>query len=80
MIRELTISKHSLFKCSNILKAGVLMRKMKGGGAGTHFKNEPLKYLMLVSMIFWRAINSFPFVATNWIQNKMVVQIETSTL
>ena len=35
---------------------------------------------MLVSMIFWRAINSFPFVATNWIQNKMVVQIETSTL
>ena len=26
---------------SNILKAGVLMRKTKGRGAGTHFKNEP---------------------------------------
>ena len=56
MIRELIISKHSLFKCSNILKAGVLMRKTKGGGAGTHFKlSRAYEY------VFWRAVNSVSF-------------------
>ena len=50
MINELLISKHPLFKCWNILQTGVLIGRTKGGGAGTHFKNEPENHLMLVQM------------------------------
>ena len=51
MISGLVISKHQMFKCSNILQAGVLMRRKKGGGVGTHFRNEPENHLMLVNMV-----------------------------
>ena len=50
MISELLISKHPLFKCWNVLQTGVLIGRTKGGGAGTHFKNEPENHLMLVQM------------------------------
>ena len=50
MINELLISKHPLFKCWNILQTGVFIGRTKGGGAGTHFKNEPENHLMLVQM------------------------------
>ena len=29
-------SNHPVFKCSNILQTGVLMKRKKGGGVGTH--------------------------------------------
>ena len=58
MISKLVISKHPV-KCSNILQAGVLMKRKKGGagggggggGAGTHFKSEPENQLMLVNKV-----------------------------
>ena len=50
MINELLISKHPVFKCWNILQTGVFIGRTKGGGAGTHFKNEPENHLMLVHM------------------------------
>ena len=40
MISEFVISKHTVFKYSNILHSGVLVRRQKGGGAGTQ-KNGP---------------------------------------
>ena len=47
MISELVISnsKHPLFQCSNILRAGVRMLRRQGRRVGTHFKNEPENHL-----------------------------------
>ena len=41
MIGELITVKHPACKCSHILQTGALMTRKKGGGFGTHFKNEP---------------------------------------
>ena len=41
LISEFLFSKHPVFKCSNILQTDVLMKRKRGGGAGTHFKSEP---------------------------------------
>ena len=50
MMSEFIFSKHPVFKCSNILQTGVLMKGKRGGGAGPHLKSEPENHLMLVSM------------------------------
>ena len=41
MMSELITSNPPVFKRSNVFPTGVLMNRKKGGGAGTHFKNEP---------------------------------------
>ena len=41
MVSEFVIRTHPVFTCANILQYGVLVKKKKGGGIGTHFKNEP---------------------------------------
>ena len=76
MMSELLTSEHTLFKCSNILQTGALMKQKKGGG-GTHFRKEPGNHRMLVSMIL--ACNQI-FAVKMWILNKISVQIQTSTL
>ena len=50
MMSEFIFSKHPVFTCSNILQTSVLMKRKRGGGAGTHLKSEPENHLMLVSM------------------------------
>ena len=45
-ISELIITEHQVFKCSNILQTGVLMRRKKGGGVGTKFKYKPENHLV----------------------------------
>ena len=50
MINDLVISKPCVSRCSSIPRIGVLMKRNKGGGAGTHFKTEPENHLMLVNM------------------------------
>ena len=47
MISELITSKHPLFKYSNILETGALMKRKKGDGVGTHFRKEPDNHRML---------------------------------
>ena len=34
------LSSSQVFRCSNILETGVMMKRQNGGGAGTHFENE----------------------------------------
>ena len=71
MICGLTNSTHPVFKCPNTLQAGVLMRRKEGGGAGSHFKNEPETQLTLVRMVL--ACNQLCLFCAvkNWIRNKM---------
>ena len=54
MISGLIISKHPVFKCSDILQQGVLMKCKKRSACGTHFRKEPAYYLMLVTMVLVR--------------------------
>ena len=62
MTSELVVSKHPVFKCSNIRQVGVLMRRWKGGGAGTH-------YLMFATMILaWKQLR-LSLAAKQWILN-----------
>ena len=77
MISEFIFSQHPVFKCSNILQTGVLLKRKKGGRAGTHFNNEPENHLILVNMIL--ACTVF-FAMKNWIQNTMPISIENSIL
>ena len=80
MIEEkLVTSKHPVFKCSNMLQTGALLkRKTGGGGVGNHFRNEPDNHRLLVNMM----LSSYQhcFSQWNWLWNKMFVRIQTSTL
>ena len=74
------VCKHPVFKCSNILQTGALVKRKKGGGVGTHFKNETDNHRMLVNMVLACNPLSLFFAVNKCIQNKMSVWIQTSTL
>ena len=50
-IRELTICKHPVFQCPNILETGALTKRQEGGGVGTHFRSEPDDHRILEIVI-----------------------------
>ena len=81
MVNKFVGSKHPVFECSAIPQTGVLMRREKGRGAGTHFENESENHLMLVNLVL--ACNPLGLFFSMWkkrIQNKMPVRIATSIL
>ena len=51
IISDHITSEHPMFKCSNILYTGALMKRKKGGGVGMHFRSEPDNHHMLVNII-----------------------------
>ena len=59
MMREISKSKHPVFKCSNIFQTGALMKRT----------NEPDKRRMLAKMIL--VCNQLFFAVTKWIQDMM---------
>ena len=71
---------YPVFKSSNIFQTCVLVRRNKGGGTGTHFRNEPGNHHMLVNMILASNQLWLCFAVYLWIQNKMSAKIQTSTL
>ena len=50
MINELLTIKHPVFKCSNMLQTGALMKRKRGGGVGEPIsKKESDNHRMLVN-------------------------------
>ena len=62
MVGKRVTSTHPMFKCSNILQTGALVKRKTAGGVGTHISTKKTDIRRI------------------WIQNKMPVQIQTSTL
>ena len=58
-----------------------MMKRNRGGRVGTQLKYEPDNHRMLVEMILaCKPTLCFCCNEKNWIQNKMPVDIQTSTL
>ena len=69
LVNELLMSKHPVSKCSNILVTSVLMRRKKGEGATTHFKNEPENHRTLVNMMLaCHQLCLCFFAVSNWVR------------
>ena len=75
--RRTLSSANSRVHVFEILQSSVLMRRMKGKGAGTHFKNEPEKTISFPQTWVFPCSQLFlSFSVTIWIQNNMPVRLD----
>ena len=77
---KLVTSKHPVFKCSNMLQTGALMKRKKRGGVETHFEKRVGQSSHAHEYDVGAQSTLFTFTTNNWIQNKISVRIQASTL